>query len=142
MNFGSMITNHWYLQRWLHKYLYQEHYFPGLDDKMRKKNKIHSGMFSSPPYKLFLRNTEHCISTLRKFALCHGDIGLITYSWSPLTPKPQANGTAHQCVNWEKLHTWTKERSVDMFEKGLLVHPTLGPAYPDGEPQHGVSGDH
>lgn len=108
--------------RWLHKHMYQEFYWPDLDDMQREKNRVHS---------------EHCLSTLRKFALCHGDVGLITYSWNPNHEKPSANTTAHQCVDWDKLSRWTEERSVNMFKPGWLVHPTLGPAYPDGEPLHG-----
>ncbi|KAI1379248.1 hypothetical protein F4677DRAFT_442974 [Hypoxylon crocopeplum] len=83
----------------------------------------------------------HCIrwlhNTLRKFALCHGDVGLITYSWNPHHEKPSANATAHQCVDWDALSQWAEERAVDMFKPGFLVHPTLGPAYPDGEPIRG-----
>ncbi|KAI0378054.1 hypothetical protein F5Y04DRAFT_166361 [Hypomontagnella monticulosa] len=112
--------------RWLHKHLYQEIYWPGLDDVQREKNRVHS---------------EHCLSTLRKFALCHGDIGLITYSWNPHHEKPSANGTDHQCIDWESFSKWTEERAVDMFKPGWLVHPTLGPAYPNGEPLHGAAHD-
>jgi hypothetical protein len=78
-------------------------------------------------------HTEHCIDFLRQSAMCHGDVGLITFEWSPTNLIPIANGTSHQCVNWEKLDAWTKERSVDMLQPGWLVHPTLGPAYPSGE---------
>ncbi|KAJ8130252.1 hypothetical protein O1611_g3378 [Lasiodiplodia mahajangana] len=104
--------------RWLHKYLYQEVYWPEIDDTGRQKNLVHS---------------EHCLSTLRKFALCHGDVGLITYSWSPHHKKPAANATAHQCIDWDALANWAAERAIDMFKPGLLVHPTLGPAYPHGK---------
>jgi hypothetical protein len=65
--------------------------------------------------------------------MCHGDIGLITFEWSPTNRIPVANATTHQCVNWDKLDRWTKDRSLDMFKPGWLVHPTLGLAYPSGE---------
>lgn len=65
--------------------------------------------------------------------MCHGDVGLITFEWSPKNLIPVANGTSHQCVNWEKLDKWTKERTVDMLQPGWLVHPSLGPAYPVGK---------
>ena len=58
--------------------------------------------------------------------MCHGDIGLITFEWSPTNRIPVANATTHQCVNWDKLDQWTKDRSVDMLKPGWLVHPTLG----------------
>ena len=58
--------------------------------------------------------------------MCHGDVGMITYSWSPITPRPQANGTVHQCIDWDRLAAWTEERTIDMYKPGLLIHPTLG----------------
>ena len=64
--------------------------------------------------------------------MCHGDIGLITFQWTEASRVPVANATTHECVNWQKLEGWSKENSVDLFKLGL-VHPTLGPAYPDGE---------
>lgn len=70
--------------------------------------------------------TEHCIDFLRQSVMCHGDVGLITFEWSPTNLIPVANGTTHQCVNWGKLDQWTKERTVDMLQPGWLVHPTLG----------------
>jgi hypothetical protein len=58
--------------------------------------------------------------------MCHGDVGLVTYSWNPDSSKPAANGTAHECVDWDRLAEWSKKRAVDMFKPGFLVHPKLG----------------
>lgn len=58
--------------------------------------------------------------------MCHGDVGVITFQWSPDSLVPVANSTSHQCVNWEKLATWTKARTVDMMKPGWLIHPTKG----------------
>ncbi|CZR59325.1 uncharacterized protein PAC_09217 [Phialocephala subalpina] len=102
----------------IHQYMYQDHYFPDIDDSQREMNRLHN---------------EHCIDFLRQSAMCHGDVGLITFEWSPTNLIPIANATTHQCVNWEKLDQWTRERSVDMLQPGWLVHPTLGPAFPMGE---------
>ncbi|ATY59809.1 hypothetical protein A9K55_006355 [Cordyceps militaris] len=104
--------------RWLHKYIYQDEYWPGLDDEQRRKNKIHS---------------NHCLGTLKSFAMCHGDVGLVIYSWQKDVLKPGANGTGHTCVNWEKISQWTRERTVDVYEPGLIIHPQLGPAYTGGQ---------
>lgn len=68
----------------------------------------------------------HCIDFLRQSAMCHGDVGLITYEWNPLNRIPLANITQHQCVDWTRLSGWMEERSVDMLKPGWLVHPTLG----------------
>ncbi|TQV94649.1 tripeptidyl peptidase [Cordyceps javanica] len=76
---------------------------------------------------------EHCLDFLRQSAMCHGDIGLITYIWRQDSRLPVVNSTSHQCVNWEKLYGWSRDRAVDMLKPGWLVHPTKGVVYPDGE---------
>lgn len=58
--------------------------------------------------------------------MCHADIGLITFQWSPDNLIPVANATTHQCAKWDKIDKWTKERTVDMMKPGWLVHPTKG----------------
>lgn len=58
--------------------------------------------------------------------MCHGDVGMVTYKWNPHSRKPQANATSHQCIDWQSLVDWTEERAVNIFEPGLLIHPTLG----------------
>ncbi|KAH9990673.1 hypothetical protein F4779DRAFT_623784 [Xylariaceae sp. FL0662B] len=103
--------------RWLYKYIWQDEYFPDADEEQKKKNKSHS---------------EHCLNALRKFAMCHGDPGMIIYSFMPWSLKPGANGTAHQCVDWPKLSKWANERAIDIYEPGLIVHPQLGPVYKEG----------
>ena len=35
----------------------------------------------------------------------------------------------HQCTQWDKIDGWMKERSLDVFTPGLIVHPTLGKYY-------------
>ncbi|CZS88194.1 hypothetical protein WAI453_000614 [Rhynchosporium graminicola] len=102
----------------IHQYMYQEHYWPDLDDNMREMNRLHN---------------EHCIDFLRQASMCHGDIGLLTFEWNERSRIPVAKATTHQCVNWEKLNDWTKSRTVDMMKPGWLVHPKLGVAYPDGK---------
>ncbi|OAA74696.1 hypothetical protein LEL_08277 [Akanthomyces lecanii RCEF 1005] len=104
--------------RWLHKYVYQDEYWPALSDEQRQKNKVHS---------------NHCLSTLKSFAMCHADVGLVIYSWQKDRLKPGTNGTGHTCANWDKIAQWTKSRIVDMYKPGLVIHPQLGPAYPEGQ---------
>ncbi|KAI1378895.1 hypothetical protein F4677DRAFT_382319 [Hypoxylon crocopeplum] len=100
--------------RLLYKYIWSEVYYPDADEEQQKHNKGH---------------TQHCLNALRRLAVCHGDVGLIIYSWQSDTLKPGANGTAHQCVDWQKLSGWANERTVDMYKPGLLVHPLLGQVY-------------
>lgn len=58
--------------------------------------------------------------------MCHGDVGLVIYSWQSDTLKPGANGTSHQCVDWPRLSSWAEEKAFDMYKPGLIVHPKLG----------------
>jgi hypothetical protein len=58
--------------------------------------------------------------------MCHGDVGMVTYSWANFSRKPQAKATGHQCVEWDSIVEWTKERAVNMFAPEFLVHPILG----------------
>ncbi|KAI9748583.1 MAG: hypothetical protein M4579_007183 [Chaenotheca gracillima] len=102
----------------LKQYMYPEYYWPDLTKDEILLNRLHN---------------EHCIDLLRQAAMCHGDAGLITFYWDPSSRIPMANATNHVCVDWNRLDTWTRSRAVDMMEPGLLIHPTLGPAYPDGE---------
>lgn len=104
--------------KWMHTHMYQEHYYPNLDDAQREENRLHS---------------EHCLNHLRKSAMCHGDVGMVTYRWANISRKPQAAATAHQCIDWDSLAEWTNERTINMFTPGFLVHPTKGPAYREGE---------
>ena len=39
----------------------------------------------------------------------------------------------HQCVKWEPLSEWVKERSFDPQEPGLVVHPKLGAVFANGQ---------
>ncbi|KAB8303040.1 hypothetical protein EYC80_004494 [Monilinia laxa] len=102
----------------LYSYSYPEVYWADLSEKQREVNRIHN---------------EHCLDFLRQAAMCHGDIGIVTYEWSEDSLMPVTNQTTHQCIDWKKLDDWSKERSVDMMRPGWLIHPTKGPAYPDGE---------
>ena len=95
----------------LHQYMYQDYYYPDFTPAQQEMNRLHS---------------EHCIDFLRQSIMCLGDVGLITFEWSPDNLIPVANATTHQCVNWESLDVWTKERAVDMYKKDYLIHPKFG----------------
>ncbi|KAI0016888.1 hypothetical protein F4780DRAFT_757603 [Xylariomycetidae sp. FL0641] len=103
--------------RFLHKYVWKEHYWPDSDEHQRENEKEHA---------------DHCIETLRLASICHGDVGMVIYSWTPDSIKPGANGTAHQCVDWPKIDHWARDRALDMYSPGLLVHPKFGAVYPEG----------
>ncbi|OAA74189.1 oligopeptide transporter [Cordyceps fumosorosea ARSEF 2679] len=102
----------------LHQFMYPDYYFSDFTQHQMDMNRLHN---------------EHCLDFLRQSAMCHGDIGLITYIWRQDSRLPVVNSTSHQCVNWDKLYAWSEDRAVDMLKPGWLVHPTKGIVYPDGE---------
>ena len=59
--------------------------------------------------------------------MCRGDISLVTIRWQASQKLPVADFSApHECVNFDSLNEWARERRINAMEPGLLVHPTLG----------------
>lgn len=75
---------------------------------------------------------DHCLDYLLQAAMCHGDVGYMTYHWDMEQPKPFWKPAEHTCVNWDVLRQWMRERTVPIHKPGFLVHPSFGPAYPNG----------
>ncbi|KAF1962615.1 hypothetical protein CC80DRAFT_570691 [Byssothecium circinans] len=77
------------------------------------------------------RHVNHCIETLRQGILCRGDVSLGTYTYLSGGNEVTARSWAlHQCVDTDALLAWTKARSIDITEPGLLVKPDkLGPEH-------------
>ncbi|KAI3331283.1 hypothetical protein F4824DRAFT_298731 [Ustulina deusta] len=101
--------------RRLARLLYVDHYFPNITDEDKYMNLMHA---------------QHCMHRLRQSIQCRGDISVATFIWGKRQAIPLANFTSlHECVNWDAIYKWSYNRRVDVFEPGLLIHPTLGPAY-------------
>ncbi|KAI9786816.1 MAG: hypothetical protein M1839_005047 [Geoglossum umbratile] len=99
----------------LHRFINVDYYFPNV---------------TALEYKLLQAHNVHCLDALRQAAMCHGDAAPITMRWGKSQPIPLANSSSpHECVDWSALTSWAAERHVNPFEPGLVVHPTLGPAY-------------
>lgn len=63
--------------------------------------------------------------------MCHADISIYTYDWIPGYRKPWPNFKVdHECVNWDILNGWAKERAFSLFDQKSLVHPELGLFFP------------
>lgn len=59
--------------------------------------------------------------------MCRGDISLVTIRWQESNRLPVADFTApHECVNFDAINEWARERRINAMQPGLLVHPTLG----------------
>lgn len=117
------------IQKRLYSYSYPEVYWADLSEKQREVNRIHNGTVKSHIFQeqsTDEKTIEHCLDFLRQAAMCHGDIGIVTYEWSEDSLMPVTNQAIHQCIDWKKLDDWSKERSVDMMRPGWLIHPTKG----------------
>lgn len=69
----------------------------------------------------------HCLDFLRKAVMCQGDPSPLVYKWHATQPVPIGEmHYEHECVNWDSLNEWAHSRLVDVYEPGLVVHPTLG----------------
>lgn len=78
-------------------------------------------------------HVEHCIDILRQATICRADTSMITYWWTDVSRVPETDFFGyHQCVNWDLLMTWFKERYVNVYETGILNHPKYGQTYPNG----------
>lgn len=117
--------------------MFAEHYFPNATDIEKRHDILHNSELNRFPSSIFLRPTdlkEHCLDILRQSIQCQGDSSIITMRWGKHQAIPFGNFTnPHECVNWDSLDNWAKERSVNVFAPGVLVHPTLGPSFPDGK---------
>ncbi|GKZ47357.1 hypothetical protein AbraIFM66951_010717 [Aspergillus brasiliensis] len=77
---------------------------------------------------------EHCIDNLRQNIMCKADIALLTFTWDPSDRAPKPNFVVeHECTNWEKVDKWAEEHRFDIFDESTLIHPTLGPSFPERE---------
>ncbi|THC91029.1 hypothetical protein EYZ11_009511 [Aspergillus tanneri] len=103
---------------WMYKFVHADHYFEGATRKQHAIMKIHA---------------HHCLNILRQSAMCHGDVGLITYNWNPDVLKPDATATMHQCANWDRITEWARARAVNITKPGVLVHPNLGTVFKEGD---------
>ena len=70
---------------------------------------------------------NHCLDAIRQELMCRGDVSLTTYEWLPDLQIPWAKlSYDHECINWESIQDWAKERTVDIFDPKILKHPTIG----------------
>ncbi|KAH8887626.1 hypothetical protein GQ53DRAFT_844127 [Thozetella sp. PMI_491] len=104
----------------LHRLLYRDHFSPNMTDADRRMFELH---------------TSHCLDALRQTIQCKGDMSLLVMQWTEKEKLPTVNPASysnHKCAKWDGLRAWGKERAFNPRAPGVLVHPTLGPAYSDG----------
>ncbi|KAF6229662.1 hypothetical protein HO173_011308 [Letharia columbiana] len=103
----------------LHHLMYFDHYYPNKTDQESMLIKHHG---------------QHCLNILLQTVQCNADLSILPMQWGATTRVPIGLDEGHhQCVQWDKIDNWMKERSLDVFAPGVIVHPILGEAYPDGK---------
>ena len=66
--------------------------------------------------------------------MCKADVSLLTFTWDPTDRAPKPNFVIeHECANWDKMDKWAEEHRFDIFDETTLIHPTLGPSFPEEE---------
>jgi hypothetical protein len=56
--------------------------------------------------------------------MCRGDISLTTYTYIQGSNDVTARSWgSHQCIDFEALIAWTRERAVDIFHPGVIPRP-------------------
>ncbi|RAH40200.1 oxidase ustYa family protein [Aspergillus brunneoviolaceus CBS 621.78] len=92
------------------------------------QNYYHIGKPTTPVH------IEHCVDNLRQNIMCKADVALLTFTWDPNDRAPKPNFVVdHECANWDMVDNWAKEHAFDIFDETTLVHPTLGPSFPEKE---------
>ncbi|PWY68020.1 hypothetical protein BO94DRAFT_478610 [Aspergillus sclerotioniger CBS 115572] len=104
---------------------------PGSQKFLRQvvyQNYYHIGKPTTPVH------IEHCVDNLRQNIMCKADVALLTFSWDPDDRAPKPNFVVeHECANWDKMDKWAEEHKFDIFDETTLIHPTLGPSFPEAE---------
>jgi len=74
------------------------------------------------------RHADHCIENLRRNIMCTPSLALLTLNWKSDREMPQPHFSyQHTCMNWDRIDTWVRDRSFDIFDKSLLVNPIFDP---------------
>ena len=71
----------------------------------------------------------HCLHNLYHSVTCNADMTIRVMRWHPDLLLPSPVDHEHECMNWDLIDEWAKERYVDTATPGLLVHPTRGKHY-------------
>lgn len=59
--------------------------------------------------------------------MCKADMSPYTSRWYAKDPRPTGNSDIeHECVNWDLIRGAFKERHVDVWKPGNIVHPIFG----------------
>ena len=122
--------------RFLHTTLYPDYYFPDDSEKEQLSRDAHARTYPPPPpplpraLRMHLRRLTtwpgHCLHNLYRSLTCHPDMTIRVMRWHPNLLLPSPMDHEHECMDWDSIDEWAKERYVNTATPGLLVHPTKG----------------
>lgn len=70
---------------------------------------------------------DHCVDTLRRIIMCHGDITPRTFEWSDLERHPVMKPrSVHECRKWEPIETYAKNHAPARANGPILENPESG----------------
>ncbi|KAM0802734.1 hypothetical protein BDR22DRAFT_842113 [Usnea florida] len=104
--------------RFLHETVYPNYYFPNDTEKKQLSRDAHA---------------RHCLHTLYHSLTCNADMTIRVMRWHPNSLLPSPVDHEHECMDWDRIDAWAKERYVNTATPGLLVHPTKGEVFPGGK---------
>ncbi|MCJ1358217.1 MAG: hypothetical protein MMC33_008216 [Icmadophila ericetorum] len=90
--------------RQIRRHLYLDHYYPNISADDLSRETLH---------------IDHCLEYFREAAMCRGDTSLATMFWRDGLPTSRVY-SEHECVNWEALDSWAREKMVDMHNPDVL----------------------
>ncbi|KAI1124451.1 hypothetical protein F5Y10DRAFT_249324 [Nemania abortiva] len=103
------VTHELHCLKKVRQWIYKESYFTDVQGFQRNELK---------------RHIDHCVETLRQGIMCRGDVSLGTYTYLRGSNDVTARSWGkHQCVNFEALMAWARERAVDVSQAGVLAQP-------------------
>ena len=86
----------------------------------RVREEAHVGTSTKLTCANILSLLDHCFEYWREAAMCRGDTTLATFRWKDGLPYSRVYSD-HECVNWELLDKWARERMVDMSDYSVFV---------------------
>ncbi|KAI0518401.1 hypothetical protein F5B22DRAFT_644705 [Xylaria bambusicola] len=85
--------------RHLRFYLYRDHYYPNLTSSQQEYLYVH---------------LDHCLESLRKVVMCHGNSALYSFKWhGDNEPRAAVKSNARSvCVKWDSIESWSYSRTL------------------------------
>lgn len=76
-------------------------------------------------FKLTVFHTDHCLETLRRTIMCHGNVGLYSFVWDdPAAWKPSLRSNSKSvCARWSSIENWAYSRKTALNPELRRIEP-------------------